>query len=352
MKEVKNKKLSIIIPAYNVENHIKKTLMSLIDQTVQTFEIVIVVDGATDGTYNAAKTVLNENGFEAYKLIELQRNSGVSVARNKGLEIASGEYVLFLDGDDYLHEKVVKRMLDAVNGEQCIDSVFWAYSIVTEDGTVIQKYFDKHLKDVCCLTMTGAKALRRIVIDETMRVCTGSIAFRRQMLIDYELKYTPGCSNGEDQEFSIKALSMVNRLVFINETGTYYLQRKGSITNRYDISKFEAVEAMERTSQQLGSAGDSSIVPIAKAVKNKTIIQNYLYNLRISLVHSHIKIKNLISEIDQTFPGMNTKVRSAMQEYDGINKKLGLKIRLFLFSPSLFSLVIRLQAKITAKDVV
>lgn len=352
MGKVKNTELSIIIPAYNVEKYIRKTLLSLINQTVQTFEIVVVIDGATDGTYTVAKAILDNYGFESYKLIELQHNSGVSIARNKGLETASGEYVLFLDGDDYLHKKTVERMLDAVNGEQNIDTVCWAYSVVKEDGTVIQEYFAKRLKDKCCMMMTGAEALRRIVIDETMWVCTGSIAFRRQMLIDYGLRYTAGCSNGEDQEFSFKALSFVNKLMIINEAGTYYLQRKGSITNRYDISKFEAVKAMERTYEQLGSVVDSSIIPIAKAVKNKTMIQNYFYNLRISLINSEIKIKNLISEIDQAFPGMNAKVRSVMQEYDGSNKKLGLKIRLFLFSPSLYSLAIRFKEKIIVKDAV
>ena len=97
-------KVSVIIPVYNVEKYIKKTLDSVINQTYRNIEIIIIDDGSTDNTFKICeKYQLNKN----VKIIK-QINKGVSNARNNGLKIATGEYILFVDGDDYIEKNTLK----------------------------------------------------------------------------------------------------------------------------------------------------------------------------------------------------------------------------------------------------
>ena len=90
---------SIIVPCYNVEKYIEKTIKSILTQTFDDFELILVNDGSTDKT----KNILDEY-FQKDKRINVinKKNSGVSEARNEGIKIAVGKYIYFLDGDDYI----------------------------------------------------------------------------------------------------------------------------------------------------------------------------------------------------------------------------------------------------------
>ncbi|WP_060668318.1 glycosyltransferase family 2 protein [Oceanobacillus caeni] len=91
--------ISVIIPVYNVEEYLEECLNSIINQTYKHIEVIIINDGSTDNSYK----VINEyaNNYKNMKVIN-QKNAGQSVARNKGMEIAKGKYIYFLDSDDYI----------------------------------------------------------------------------------------------------------------------------------------------------------------------------------------------------------------------------------------------------------
>ena len=93
--------VSVIIPAYNVESQIVRTLESLLNQREKQFEIIVVDDGSTDNTNQVAELMLNESKHKNFKIIK-KKNGGVSSARNMGIRESNGEYLLFLDGDDYV----------------------------------------------------------------------------------------------------------------------------------------------------------------------------------------------------------------------------------------------------------
>lgn len=129
--------ISIIIPAYNIEKYIAKALQSLLNQTCKDFEIILVDDGSTDKTADVAKSILGDTNLK-YSLIT-QRNAGVSVARNHGLELATGSYVLFLDGDDYLAPNCLSLMSREFEISKA-DIVFYGRESVFENGTVVRPY--------------------------------------------------------------------------------------------------------------------------------------------------------------------------------------------------------------------
>ena len=102
-------KLSVIVPVYNVENEIKKCLDSLISQTIKNIEIIVVDDGSTDNS-----PVLVDQYSKQYNNIRVihQSNRGLSGARNAGLNVASGEYISFIDSDDYVDLNMFKTMVE------------------------------------------------------------------------------------------------------------------------------------------------------------------------------------------------------------------------------------------------
>ena len=106
-----NHKISIIIPVYKVEPYIEKCMQSLLDQTYTNFEALIVDDGSPDQSINLAKNIVGNDK----RFIFLQKkNGGVPSARNYGLDQATGNYIAFLDSDDYFSPNFLKHMLNAI----------------------------------------------------------------------------------------------------------------------------------------------------------------------------------------------------------------------------------------------
>lgn len=101
------KKVSIIVPVYNAEKYLKKLINSINEQTYKNFEVIFVNDGSKDDSLNVLKKLKKDN----FIIID-QKNSGVSMARNKGLEEASGDYVTFVDSDDYIDKEYISCLVD------------------------------------------------------------------------------------------------------------------------------------------------------------------------------------------------------------------------------------------------
>ena len=103
--------VSVIIPVYNLENYIGNCLNSIVNQIYNELEILCVDDGSSDRSAEIIRSFCDKDGRVKYFY---QENAGVSAARNSGLEKASGEYIMFLDGDDYLHSQTVEILLDGI----------------------------------------------------------------------------------------------------------------------------------------------------------------------------------------------------------------------------------------------
>ena len=334
--------LSIIIPTYNVENYIHVTLNSLINQSDKDFEIIVVDDGSTDNTYNKVKDLLQTSDIY-YRIIK-KENGGVSSARNRGLFEASGDYVLFLDGDDYVSSDLVITIKNKLE-DRTPDIFCWGFNTVSEDKTILIDYFNKYIHYSC--SMTGVEALKKIIINKIMWIYTGSAAYRKDFLIENRLSYTEGCTSGEDQEFTYKALSKASSVIFIDKVLSYYLQRKGSITNRYNIKRFDAINAMKRTYEYIFDSSNNELKEVAEYFKMENILANYFYNLHSCFYHSSIKnINILFSEIDKKYPGLNREMIELMKNYRGQDRKLFAKIKLFLISPQMYFSLLNLKHKI------
>ena len=132
-------KVSIIIPAYNCVQYIEQCLCSVIKQTYSEVEMVIIDDGSTDGTGNIVDQICQnrENAIVIHQV-----NQGVSAARNKGIECASGKYILFLDSDDYLGETYVEKMLSAAELHEA-ELVVCGYQMVDINGNIYSENLEQ-----------------------------------------------------------------------------------------------------------------------------------------------------------------------------------------------------------------
>ena len=332
-------KLSLIISAYNEARYIRKTLDSILGQTIKKFELIIVNDGSTDGTADLLNEILHGVMEIPYKIIT-KTNGGVCSARNRGLEEASGDYVMFLDGDDYIAEDLVESVCGLLEARvDPVDAVCWGRNTVYEDGKLLREYFDDFRR--IDGDMTGITALKEIFVYRTMWICTGSTAIRRQLLTEHGLNYTEGCVNGEDQEFHIKVLSRVRTAAFINKGLTYYVQRADSVSNSYNIRKFDVVDALKRACLYLNACNDEDSKKMADSILSRQLVENYFGSLDSIIAFRNIK--TLMKEMKEKYPGLNREMTEAMKSYREGKKKVNLKCRLYLISPEVYGRVVLLK---------
>lgn len=347
--EVRNIKLTVVVPIYNVQSYLDITLKSLLMQSRNDFEVIIVDDGSEDESLSIAQKYIGNEDTINWR-IKTKKNGGVSSARNEGISEAKGEYILFLDGDDYISHDLVECLYSYITNDT-LDIICWGYDDVDIYGETVRSYEENY--DFVESKMTGLKGLQRILIDKNMWIWTGSAAYRRDFLIEENLSYTEGCANAEDQEFLYKALSKARDLVFINKILSYYVQRDNSISNSYNIKRFDGVAAMKRASEYIGSNENNHLTEIAMVIGQECVINNYLGNYILCIefllskgIPLHKAINKIKEDIGEYYSDLQNFIYKTMQIYKTKKLKENIKIKLYINSPFLyFYLVIHNRKK-------
>jgi len=264
-------KISVIIPAYNVEKYVEKTLKSLINQTFKDFEAIIINDGSTDNTEKIIKEVLQDTNFQ-WKLIN-RENQGVSAARNRGIIESKGEYLCFLDADDYYHPTFLEKMYNKAK-EKSYDVVFCNYARVNEKGKIFSIH--KQPKEFIGVVLNGKKTLE-LALESKLHIWTASYICRKDLIIDNNIFYTRGCPLGEDLEFWMKTLFHAEVVNNLPETLVYYVQRKGSSINRkQDLGVLHGYAMRKRLVSYVerAEATNSTIIDLMKKEGLKVLLHN------------------------------------------------------------------------------
>jgi len=237
-------KISVIIPAYNVEKHIEKTLKSLINQTFYDFEAIIINDGSTDNTEKIIKDVLQDTNFQ-WKLIN-QENQGVSAARNRGIIESKGEYICFLDADDYYHQDLIREIGNLLNNAVVpADIIYWGWDKVDENKRLIDNYEKKYkyiIKSDSFLIeyMTG-----------NIWIWTGSAAYRKKFLIENHIFFPEKIAIAEDIVFIFTALLKAKTIKCIPKSLSFYCIHADSISQKYTFKSIHTIKAMYLLEQLL-----------------------------------------------------------------------------------------------------
>lgn len=223
--------VSIITPVYNVERCIHKTINSIINQSSKDFELLLIDDGSRDKSIEIARNLLESSDIN-YRIIT-QENSGVSAARNRGIHEATGEYVCFLDSDDYIHKDYIKLMYEKASEFNC-DLVFCDYVQVDSKDNILVASTTRYLDNF----IDGRDAaLKQLSCDITIGM--GSALYRTSIIKENNILFDSSRKYAEDVVFTVKALLNMKKIISVNEALMFYVRWDSSVTNAISLKHLD-----------------------------------------------------------------------------------------------------------------
>lgn len=318
--------VSVVIPAYNVEEYISDCLDSVKRQTYTNLEVIIVDDGTPDNSgVIADKYAAEDSRF----LVIHKKNGGVASARNTGLQKARGEFVLFIDPDDWItedHVEYLLRLQSVDNADMCISTLLFTQKKEEQPEKIYVK------------TITAEDASALLLSPDTYVGSYGKL-YRREWLIDNNILQNEKIYSGEGLNFTIKAAQHANKVTISNKKIYYYRRNVSkSATTRFDLkmitnneyslnvikdeaiktnSKFDTMWKLFRTHLFI-----SGIIAIRTNASKEQYLDEYTYWMntikkdRYELITSgYIPFKSKVRiVIASLFPGVWSKLAAAKRK--------------------------------------
>lgn len=217
-------RLSIIIPVYNLEDYIEQCILSIVSQSIdsESYELIVINDGSTD----KSESIINElrQGYPFIKLINT-KNQGVSSARNRGLDIASGDYIFFIDGDDWISVNSLSKLLDTINTHP-EDIILFKTSEVYPKGKT--KAITFHLPE-----KEKTLFVEDYICNYTILSAPWQGLFKRSLFINHNIRMPEGLF-AEDDDLAIRIFAAAQTLFYVPIQVYNYHHLTNSITNRSD----------------------------------------------------------------------------------------------------------------------
>lgn len=218
-------KFSIIVPIYNVEKYVEKCMKSINNQTYKNYEVLLINDGSPDNSEELIeKYIKGKDKFKYFK----KTNGGLSDARNYGAKKATGDYLLFLDADDYFSPKLLEELNKSASVQDC-DVIKFNYRTVYENGQE-ENHFKTNFQG-----LTTDDALKQIIKDEMLEPAW-LYSYKRKFWEKNKFMYYKGRVH-EDYGLTPLVLMAASSISSIEYIGYNYFYREGSITNNPNNEK-------------------------------------------------------------------------------------------------------------------
>lgn len=306
-----NYEVSVIVPVFNGEKYISSTLKHIISQDFDNFEIIVIDDGSTDNSFEIINQVL-ANSTIPYNIFK-QKNKGVSSARNKGIELATGEYIIFVDCDDMIDNNYISSLFNTINNFDA-DFALARLQKVDNNGNILSKntFFNQNV-------ITTYEFLEKeFKMELSFNFC--QFIYRASLLKKNNIKFNEKAVYGEDAEFTYNALIKGESIAIVNDTYYNYLQHESSAISTLNYRRFEFVETLEKLNmgEDLNNLIKTQRIP-------KSIFGNIMY-----FFYNNYSFNEVILE-------MNKKDLFKKLKYaDTSDLKFYIKSRLFLLSPKIY----------------
>ena len=274
-----NIKVSVIVPVYNCSEYISTTLNSIINQNFDNYEIIVIDDGSSDNSLDIIYETLSQTDIP-HKIIH-QRNSGVSVARNNGMEMARGQYFVFVDGDDYILTTHLSELYKNIDE-------FSLVQFVKKDQDKTSNPYFYHQEE-----MSTEEFIKKELMME-MPLKLWQVMYKADIIKNNDLKFTPSVVYGEDTEFALKTLSFGDKITISNEITYFYIQHESSTINTSSFKRFEFIQILENLAEFFNKQGKNDLVSliitsrIPKAIfgnMNYFFYNNYDFNEIMLKIH-------------------------------------------------------------------
>lgn len=232
--------ISVIVPVYNAENYIEKCLNSLVNQKINDYEILIIDDGSTDRS-----RVICESFQNKYNQVKLfcQNNSGVSAARNRGLEAAKGEYIIFVDADDWIKPDTLEKIQKNI---QIYKPDVIIYGILYIKNDIVTYEFNMEEK-ICCTPEETSDYIKEIYKTGIIASPVNKV-YSREAIGDN--RFNEKVNYGEDLQFNMQVFLSVNSIVNLSEMFYCYNNHENSLSSNIDMNQVKDMLLLYEKSKQ------------------------------------------------------------------------------------------------------
>lgn len=310
------KEISVIVPVYNSEKYIKACIDSLLFQTVgENMEVIFINDGSEDNSGDIiSKAVIENQNFSAYHI----KHSGVSHARNTGLEMANGKYIAFIDSDDYIESDYFENLLKEFDGGLIC-------------GGFTAEYQNKSVKHICRenTEFFGEGMIKEFLKENVMSPIVADKLFLREKIGG--LRFSENLSMAEDRYFLFKYLQKINYAKIIASGKYHYVMNEDSVCRHtFDERKFGSLEVCEKITASVGEKYPS-LLPYAKSseMDMKCRVYGEMHYFGVSEKYKDVFLK-LEKEIHDSGIFEKFRYSSPKHAFAFITAKISPKLYMFL----------------------
>lgn len=234
-------KFSIVIPIYNSEKYLEKCINSIINQTYDNYEILLINDGSTDESDLICKKFVNDFANVKYYFKE---NTGVSDTRNFGLEKSSGDFITFIDSDDWIDNNTLKEINDIIKNDPEIEIVQSNLKIFNDSNQIDMFKLKKNIlvesgtiKDELINTIIAINYGKSEIFGNCR--CAGGKFYKRKLLMENNIRFPYGIKSFEDGIMNLKAYMNASKIKILAKSFYFYRQHSDSTTHSYANNQYE-----------------------------------------------------------------------------------------------------------------
>lgn len=278
-------RFSVIVPVYNVEKYLAKCLDSIINQTDQDFELIVVNDGTKDNSQSIIDEYVEKYPSKVKSFIK--ENGGLSDARNYGVERAKGEYIVFVDSDDYINEKLLEKLSEEIDKYTDIDVIGYNFASMNENYEQIDVTTRPKESNI-----DGQKAISSLILDKKYFEPAWGFAYRLDYWKENNFKYIKGLYH-EDFALTPLVILKAKKVSFIDFDGYYYITTQNSITRNSNIEK------ERRLAEDLLKGYDYLKEELEKAnISDKNVMDLFMSYIANSAIY---RLQNLSKELTKWY---------------------------------------------------
>ena len=288
-------KFTIIMPVYNVEKYIEKAIQSVLDQTYSNFELLIINDGTNDDSMKIASNYAKrDNRVKIYN----KKNGGLSSARNYGLKYATGEYICFVDSDDYIEPTLLKKLSEEISIKK-YDMLIYGYDIDTvnsnEEKVEIKKITEES-STFSRIKKTSLKFKNISMIGYAWNKC-----YKRKLIKDNDLVFEEGTSYIEDIIFNNSVFKISKDIKVINASLYHYIQRNRETLGRKSYNDMLSLDLRySKLLKEILLSLNNTPEKVEKII-NQTLFERIKWSINIIIFDNYSNRKSKVLLIKKYF---------------------------------------------------
>ena len=287
-------KVSVVVPIYNVEQYLEKCIENIINQTYKDLEIILVNDGSTDGSPSICD---KWKDLDPRIMVIHKENGGLSSARNAGLEVATGEYIMFEDSDDWLKVDIIEKCVKRIEIDNS-DLVIFGYQKINEKG---EKIGDFTFGNETYSKKEMSHQLHQRILEMSFGYAWNKL-YRMSVIKEIGIINDGSIIDREDLYFNLQLFNYLGTISYLNEIGYYYLQRDTSLLHNSNLARLRGIDVFCEKMHKIewGNKEDERKVFNMTVLHylSDCIIKNIIWNKSLTSKDAKKYIKDILNDLD------------------------------------------------------